>query len=232
MRARPTGTARRVAATAAAVTAGSLLSLAPVPAQAAGGVCDGVAGCRVVARVDVNGDGVRDTVGVARRGTAGAPEGRVVVRVKVSPRRIVQTTRPTSYWYAGPFHGAAGLDGQRGKELVLGFTTGAHTSFHWALTWRDGGLVTLRAPGGDRHWVVDSAANVSLGWFRAKGTPPGRVTFRSAERVGTTKRFDARLRSYRWTKRGWSLVSTENRRVSEATAWSWGGWHVPGLPRW
>lgn len=204
-------------------------TLAPA-AAAAPGVCDGVRGCKVVARVDVDGDGTKDAVGVARRSGKGAPEGRVVVRVRTD-RGILKATRTTSYWFGAPFHGTSDLDGRGGREVVVGATTGAHTSFYWVLTVRKGALETLPAPAFGKQWAVDSAAMVTLGWHRTAEQPAGRVQLRQGERIGSTKRFDVRLTTYRW-KGGWKVVDRDRKSVSETKAWKWGGWHVPGLPRW
>ncbi len=204
------------------------------PADAAGtGVCHGVTGCRVVARVDVDGDGHRDSVGVARRGSA--PHLSVLVRVRTGRHHVVSVRAPADFWLGSLWHGAAHLDGRPGAELVVGYTTGAHTSFYRALTWRAGRLVTLGAPGPGDFWVVDSAAFVSFGWQRLPRDPAGTIRRLSAQRVGTSLHdpFRGRVVRYRWTPRGWR---TEAARtvfpMSDRSAFAWGGFHVPGLPRW
>jgi hypothetical protein len=197
------------------------------------GVCEGVPGCRVVARVDVNGDGHRDSVGVARPG--GASGRRLVVRVRTGPDHIVSVRVPAEFWSGSPWLGAADLDGRPGAELVVAYTQGAHTDFFRALTWRTGRLVTLGAPGPDVFWVVDSAAFVSLGWQHLPGDPPGLIRRLSAQRAGSSVHdpFRGSVTRFQWTSGGWRTVSSRTVfPLTERAAFAWGGFHVPGLPRW
>jgi hypothetical protein len=220
--------------TSLTVLASALVGLAAPPADAAGpGVCDGVAGCRVVARVDVNGDGSRDSVGVAARGTA--PDRSVLVRVRTSSDRIVSVRAAAEFWVGSFWHGAAHLDGRPGAELVVGYTVGAHTVFYRALTWRAGRLLTLGAPGPDTFWLVDSAAFVSLGWQQLPRDPAGTVRQLTALRAGTSVHdpFRGTVTRYRWTARGWRTEASRTVfPMSDRAAYAWGGFHVPGLPRW
>jgi hypothetical protein len=144
---------------------------------------------------------------------------------------VTSVTRRTEYWYGGVWQGAAHLDGRRGSELVVGHTSGAHTLFFHALTWRDGRLVTLDAPGRGVTWVVDGAANVAIGWQRRAGDPAGLIRHGFAARKSNG---DMRLTvsTFRWRQGGWSRV--ERRVVDPATdraAYAWAGWRVPGLQR-
>src|SRR3954470_5702962 len=92
-----------------------------VPASAATtSVCGTLTRCHVVVRTDVDGDGRRDVVALARRGADGATDGSVNVRVRPSPSRVVSVTRSTFQWSGGLWQGAASLDGRDGRELVLG----------------------------------------------------------------------------------------------------------------
>ena len=222
---------RAVGAAAVAVVVGVLAI--PAEAVAAGaGVCTGVIGCRVVSQADVNGDGIRDSVGIARRGASGSVYGSVIVRVKVAPRRIVQVTRKLEPFYGSPWQGASPLDGRRGAELMIGHMAGAHTQFFQALTWRDGGLVNLRAPGAQRDWVVDGAWSVALGWQRRSTDPVGTLLRREAYRNGSSSTFTAKLTRYRWSSVGWQRVrTTTNARLPENAASSWGGFLIRGLQR-
>jgi hypothetical protein len=198
-----------------------------------GGVCDGVAGCRVVARVDVNGDGSRDSVGVAGRGSA--PRMSVLVRVRTSRDHIVSVRAPAEFWTGSFWQGAARLDGRPGAELVVGYTLGAHTAFHRALTWRAGRLVTLGAPGPGSFWTVDSAAFVSLGWQQLPRDPAGTIRRLSAQRAGSSLHdpFRGMVTRYRWTPGGWRTVASRTVfPMSDRAAYGWGGFHVPGLARW
>lgn len=217
---------------AALVALATLIAHGPHADAAVPRVCAGVAGCRVVAHVDVDGDGRRDAVGIARRGADGAGDGRVVVRVRTA-RRIVSTERRLSYWYGRPWRGAARLDGVAGVELVVGYTTGAHTVFEQVLTWRSGRLVGLRAPGGEGSWVIDGSVNFQRGWLRRAGQPVGTVTLLDAQRNGGDgPRFTGTATRYLWSGGRWvEQARATNRRLAERTAYGWSGWHVPPLPR-
>jgi hypothetical protein len=227
--------ASAVAALTAPATGGEARSapLLGMASTAEPGVCDGVPGCRVVARVDVDGDGRRDSVGVARPG--GDTGRRVVVRVRTGPDHIVSVRAPAEFWPGSPWLGAAQLDGRPGAELVVAYTQGAHTDFFRALTWRAGRLVTLGAPGPGDFWVVDSAAFVSLGWQRLPHDPPGAIRGLSAQRAGTSAHdpFRGTVTRYQWTPRGWRTEASRTVfPMSERAAYAWAGFHVPGLPRW
>jgi hypothetical protein len=211
----------------------SPMAAAPPAASAAGpGVCQGVVGCRVVAHVDVNGDGTKDAVGVARRGTNGKPGSAVIVRVRTGARSVVAVRRPLDYWFGSPWHGAAALDGRKGAELVVGHVTGAHTQFLWVLTWRRGRLVTLPAPDSAPDWVIDGAANVALGWQRRPTDPVGTVRRLEAHRNGSGTTFTGTVSTYRWSAGAWRLLERRtSATVPQRSAFQWGGFHVPGLPR-
>ena len=227
---------RRAAGALMATFIASTPSLAEPP-SAVGvtdrGVCSGVPGSRVRAHADVNGDGTRDVVATAGRG--GGSGRVVVVRVKTGPGRILSVRRPAPYWPGGLWHGVAGLDGRRGKEIVVGYTAGAHTLLFRALTWRAGALRTLGAPGPGRAWAVDSAVSVSLGWQRRPGEDVGTIRRRYAVRTGdpVTSPFTGTITRYRWTPDRWRKVGARTIDPLRArTAYAWGGFHVPGLARW
>ena len=80
------------------LTAVAVASIA-VPAgqatAAARNVCTGVAGCKVVAKVDVNGDGKSDQVGVVRSGTA--EDGKITVRVLTAGGRLLKTSNALTF---------------------------------------------------------------------------------------------------------------------------------------
>ncbi len=216
----------------ASVVSGVAALGAASPAAAGVGVCSGVAGCHIVTKVDVNGDGRRDTVAVARRGADGARSGSVIVRVKTSRNHVESVTRRTSFWYGALWQGAAKIDSRSGHELVVGHTSGAHTLFFSTLTWRKGHLVMLHQPGGARHWVVDGAYNITLGWKHRTADPVGVIRKRVAERRANG-RFRGVVTTFRWGSDGaWHRMgSTVKDPLSESTAFSWGGWRFPGLQR-
>lgn len=225
---------KRVRALGAMCAAVVVVAGGPAGASGSGsgkGVCDGVRRCHEVAHVDVNGDGEPDAVGVARRGRDGAEKGKVVVRVKTGPDEIVSTRRKTSYWYGSPWQGASHLDGEPGKDLMVGYMAGAHTLFFHGLTWRDGGLVTLDAPGRGHPWVIDGAYNIAYGWMRKGSWPEGHIRKRVATRY-ESEHFKGTVSSFRWKDGSWDLVdSTTIYPLPDKTAYSWAGFHVPGLRR-
>lgn len=218
-------------AAGAVLLAGAPTTAASADVAAAPGVCDGVARCRVVAHVDVNGDGSPDAVGIARRGADGAARGAVIVRVRTAPGHIVSVRRKTEFWSGNPFQGAARVDGRPGREVFVGHMLGAHTLFHRALTWRHGTLVTLTAPGPGADWVVDSSYRQHYGWLKRRTDPDGVLQRRVAVRVRDTNRFRGTLTTYRWTRDGWTKLVVERRSLSERAAATWGGFKVPGLGR-
>lgn len=217
-------------------TTGSALSADAATGSLVGpGVCDGVSGCRVKARTDVNGDGSPDVIGIARRGKNGASEGTVIVRVKTGPRTIVSTNARTEYWYGPPWQGTAGLDGRRGKEIVVGFSVGAHGQSYRALTWRRGELATLDAPGRGKYWYIDSAMWISAGWQQRSGDPAGTIRRRVAMRTGDSAEspFEGKVTTFKWAPDGWQRLGTRTvYPLSDKRAFRWGGFHVPGLLRW
>ena len=199
------------------------------------GVCTGVSRCHVKAYADVDGDGSRDRIAIARRGANRAPSGAVIVRVKTGPNRIESARYPTSYWSGPLWQGVARLDGRAGKEIVVGHSMGAHTLFYQAVTWRHGDLVRLNAPGRGRLWVIDSAYTVAFGWLRRSDDPVGRVIKRTALRTGTEPQsgFEGRAVTYQWTRDGWDKVVVRFvEPLPERQAYRWAGFHIPGLPRW
>jgi hypothetical protein len=199
------------------------------------GVCGDIARCHVKARVDVTGDGVRDAIAVIRLGDNGSASSAVTVRVKTGSGRIVSTTRPTQYWYGPVWQGVANLDARPGKEIVVGNTMGAHTQFYLALTWRHRALVRLGAPGPGTTWMIDSAVWISAGWLRRPHDPLGTIVKRVAVRTGdaTQSPFRGKVSTYRWAHGDWHEVASKRiYPVPDRRAYSWGGFHVPGLPLW
>lgn len=199
------------------------------------GVCAGVSGCRVMARADVNGDGSGDVIGMARRGADGAADGAVIVRVKTGPGRIASVRARIEYWYGSLWQGVAHLDGRKGKEIVVGQSAGAHAQFYRALTWRQGDLVTLDAPGKGKYWYVDGAVWISAGWQRRVGDPVGTIRRRVAIRTGdaTQSPFKGTVTTFRWAAGGWNKIASRTvYPLADDRAYGWGGFRVSGLRRW
>ena len=220
---------RRMGGAVAAMAGAAAGSLTGPAAVAAPGVCDGLAGCRVVAHADVDGDGHPDTVGVASRGAKGAEKGSVIVRVMTAPGKIVSDIRATEFWYGPPYQGAAPVDARPGSEIFVGRQVGAHTEAFRALTWRGGGLVDLDAPGREHFWIVDGAYSVVYGWLKVPSDPDGIVYKRTASRVGNTDSFLGRITKYRSAGDAWTQVWSHPLTVSEKVAGGWVGFHIRGL---
>jgi hypothetical protein len=218
-----------------ASVAGGLVLGVPDTASAAKrnpGVCHGVRACHVVAHVDVNGDGAPDTVGIAKRQRNLAQRGTVIVRVKVAPRRILQVKRPLRYWSGSAWQGAASIDGRPGDELVVGHIAGAHTQFLKVLTWRGSHLVNERTPDGSPDWTIDGAYNVDIGWLHRADQPLGTITKLLNERNDDTSTFTGTTSTWAWTDGRWNLTSRHtDTAIPERTAYTWGGFQIPGLSR-
>jgi hypothetical protein len=208
----------------------------PTAQRAPQGVCAGVAGCHVVARADIDGDGTRDVVGIARRGKIGAPKGAVIVRVKVGPHRIASFRARTSFWYGRKvWQGVADLDGRSGKEIVVGHTQGAHAQFYQSLTWFDGNLARLHSPAKRATWYIDGAVWISVGWVRRPSDPVGTLRHRVAIRVGdaVSSRFKGKITTFRWAHGRWNEIGSKTIfPLPDKRAFRWGGFHMPGLDRW
>jgi hypothetical protein len=221
-----------VAVASLAVASVGLVAM-PGTAQAAGPtVCAGVAKCRVVARVDVDGNGTRDPVGVTRLGKDGGPQGTVVVRVKLRPHRIVKVRRTLDRWSGAVWQGSAFIDGQKGRDLVVGHSTGAHALFFRVITWRKGRLVDLAAPVGGKDWYLDGAYNIAVGYLHRVGTPAGTLLRRYADRYSGGPDFQGTVTRYIWSAGRWKRTGEATYPgLDEQTAYRWGGWRIPGLAR-
>jgi hypothetical protein len=159
----------------------------------------------------------------------------VIVRVQFEGHGLAVVRRKAPYWIGPLWHGVAHLDGHKGKEVVVGQTMGVHAHFYRVLTWRKRGLITLDAPGRSKYWYIDGAYTITAGWQVRPKDPPGTIRQRIAGRHSgrKAKLFDGRVLTFDWTRDGWQKVST--KRVSgmhQRRAYSWGGFDIPGLPRW
>jgi hypothetical protein len=183
----------------------------------------------VVARTDVDGDGVRDVVHYRAINRKLAR-----IRVDTSGGERLRKDLDVSGWPRGHFLGAARLDGRRGAELFVGTLLGAHTPWYTVLTYRRGALVVEHNPGASYpEWVVDAYANGYVGWTRTVRHGHVYAVLRDVFRVSTSHRWRGKARRFQWGAHGWvkagtrTLSITGDRRASHI-----GGWHVPGLPRW
>lgn len=193
-------------------------------------VCSGVDYCRVVSRADVDGDGRVDQIGLVEYGDEDTTT-RSVVRVRTATGRSMRRTID-GYW-AGrtSWHGSAAIDGQRGYELVLGKDTGAHAMFFAVLTYRNGNLTVLKAPGGQWTWYIDSSYAYNLGWHRTMSSGL-QVTAIGSVRdhdVSTSRPHRQTKTRYRWSGGRWIKTGSSAAWVSSSAAGRASGWHVPYL---
>jgi hypothetical protein len=212
-----------------------------VRAAAMTDVCTGVASCSKVATVDVDGDAAADQVGIVSRDVERG--GSLTVRVRTSKGRTLQTTGRHVFWFAKPFTGAVALDGRPGAEIVVGDTMGANFEQFRVVTYRDGRLVTLKAPPAvwtsaglarsTPRWGVDGSYSFSSGIARSTSAGAGvRLTMTKLERNSSGRGHSGHRTSYRWHDGDWVKTSTVTvRSVSDRQAFALGGWHVRGLPR-
>ncbi|HET7357916.1 MAG TPA: fibronectin type III domain-containing protein [Nocardioidaceae bacterium] len=196
------------------------------------GICAGLARCHVMARADVNGDGHRDVIAMARRGGRLGSPGALILRVKTGPHHAVQTRRRLENWSGSPWVGVTRLDRRPGKEIMLGRLSGAAASFYQSITWRRGRLVLLDAPGRGRWWPLEFSATLQSGWQRRAADPVGTMRQRIAAHPSSAGTYRGRIKVYRWSRSGWHLVRTRTiDSVPLQRAQRWGGFHVPGLQR-
>ena len=216
---------------AASVGLAVALSAAPAAtstAQAATGVCTGVSYCKVVSRADVDGDGRADQVGLIQRSKE--PMGdRVTVRVRTAKGRAMSTTHE-AWWYGSTWHGAAKVDGVAGHDLVVGTSVGAHLMTFRVITVRSGKLVTLKAPGNQYRWNIDSSYSYNEGWTRTVSNGVVSMTYRGAVRSTPSTHRLVTTRS-EWRSGTWRRVSSRTATVSDRTGSTVGGWRVPYLKR-
>jgi len=181
---------------------------------------------RVVARIDVDGDGRVDVVRMRA-----VDDTHAVVTVETA-RGATLKKHLRTIWIEPWWHGAARMDGRRGAELVVITDAGAHTLFHTVLTVRDGRLVKQNAPGRGRTWVTDGAAFVNIGWKRYVKNGRAFVVKRSVTEDFESNRWSGRAVKYRWGRGDWHRVSARSLHPrSDAQAARFGGWVVRGLPR-
>ena len=188
--------------------------------------------CRVVARVDVDGNGTRDPVALdALAARTAGPHGSLVVRVKVGPHRIVKVRRKLPYWYGACLAGLRlhrRTQGARARGGPHGWCA-RRSSFACSPGAR-GRLVDLRAPGGGVDWYIDGAYSISIGYLHRAGTPAGSLLHRVADRwIDDRRRVRGDRRPLRLGR--WSLEAHPSQAypyLDEQTAYRWGGWRIPG----
>lgn len=234
---------RRSAGAAAATTLAVGLAGIVTPADAApSGICSGIKNCAIVKRIDVTGDGVKDTVAVVPKKIKNGNPSQVQVRVLTGKGSLLTYTDKRLQWSGTEhlFRGAARLDGRPGAELVIGHIEGAHTVYYRVLTYRHHQLVMLRKPrlpkaalGGFRDdtslWVTDGSVSSFEGIFRTSHHGKVRVRLKTGVLDWNTNKFDTWVVSYRWNGHGWHKIGTDHRfRSPKQVAHFW-GWHTKHL---
>ena len=219
---------KRVAASVGLAVALSTAPAVTTSAQAATGVCSGVSYCKVVSRADVDGDGRADQVGLVQRSKNPAGS-RVTVRVRTAKGRTMSTAHEAR-WYGSTWHGAAKVDGVAGHDLVVGTDVGAHLMTFRIITVRAGKLVTLKAPGNQYRWHVDSSYSFNEGWTRSVSKGVVSMTHRIAGRSTARSHQLVTTRSV-WRSGTWRRVSSRTSTVSDRTGSTVGGWRIPYLKR-
>lgn len=164
-------------------------------------------------RVQVDGRAGRDAVVITggrdlQLDSIGNGIGHIRVRVNLaSSRRILRSRQFITYlsvlspWT--PWLGATRLDHRRGKEILLGFSTGAHSQFFTVLTYRAGRLRELDAPVGTSWGVNSSFGTGSSGW---RCTSTG-VQSRSVFPGGGSPTYQIERNRYVWRAGGWVRTS-------------------------
>lgn len=222
-------TSGRALLAAAVVATGLAMGPGQISAAAAThGVCDGIDRCRVVARVDVDGDRRADRVGwVARKA-----KGLAVIRVLTADGERLRKRLDVSLWFdTGAWGGATRIDGRHGVELLVGTQMGAHTPLYAMLTYRRGALVVERSPAQGARWYVDSAWSVAVGWDRERVDDRILMRYTYLTRSADDT-FDGSTTTYRWGKGCWVRVVKRAKHVPSArAAESYAGWHVHNLKR-
>ncbi|MDX6301196.1 MAG: hypothetical protein QOF53_2410 [Nocardioidaceae bacterium] len=178
-----------------------------------------LAGHRWRHRVQVDGRAGRDAVVIVggkdlALDSFGSGLGHISIRVHLANRRRIASSRQVLGYLSvrhpwTPWLGATNLNHRGGKELLLGFSTGAHTQSFTVLTYRGGRLRGLRAPAGT-SWVVNSSFGTgSFGW---RCTSAG-VESRSVFPGGGSPTYRIVRNHYSWRAGGWVRTSHFGRTV-------------------
>lgn len=184
---------------------------------------------RTVARVDVDGDGRLDAVGYRLLNGD-----RVRLSVRTGDGGPARKVVDTELWPGpgGQWHGAAPLDGNRGAELVVGTTMGAHTPFYTVLSMRGEHLVVQPDPtSGEREWWTDAFYNGFVGWTRVVRDGEVGVVHRAVFREGDGHVWRGEAQRFRWVGGDWVRDGRHAMHIrGDDDASRIAGWHVPGLP--
>ena len=225
-RAVPTAVAVAVALAGAVVAAPTATAAPATPARTTAPAATQAAKT-FTHRVDIDGDGRKDTVTLRLVSSRGDVNGyRLAVRtakgrsssLPVYVTENMNNPTPRDLWV-----GATGIDGVRGNEVMLDLGGGVG-DFAWihTYTWRNGKLTPLAAPNStrtSRSWTVTFPPFPVSGWtFSMKGDTRYVVHHQlNASPSGRT--YSGTNTTYRWTPKGWKKVSTaKSGVVSRKTA--------------
>lgn len=195
-------------------------------------------------RVQVDGKAGRDAVDIVggkdlTLNSFNTGIGHILVHVRLANSgRTLSSRQSLSYlsvlspWT--PWLGATNLDHRGGKEILVGFTTGAHSQFFTVLNDRAGRLRQLRAPAGTSWGVNSSFGTGSSGW---RCTRTG-VESRSVFPGGGSPTYRIVRNRYVWRTSSWVRTSHVARTVAAdaqgnppAFTDDYPRFICPGLPR-
>jgi hypothetical protein len=108
-----------------------------------------------------------------------------------------------------PWLGATDLDRRPGKEMVIGYSTGAHAQVFNAYAYRQGQLVELDSPLGGGWFINSSFGTGSSGWrCTARGVEVRAVSTPRGGKVRVT------IKRFVFTDAGWKRAGGSSRTVS------------------
>lgn len=177
------------------------------------------------AKVDVDGDGRKDTVKVTKLSSKKYKVAVTTATKKKSSITITSTIKRD--WGEEPYWGAAKLDKVKGHELLL-FTGGGDGVSVAVLTWRKGELVKQAAP---------KARSAKYAWY-SLGGDWGRHGYRFYTKDGKryveqfglfkmgTPRWEGTIVTSKWTASGWKQTKKKNVSLTEAQAKKYPGGFV------
>jgi hypothetical protein len=226
-----------------AATAAVLLSTT-LHAPPAGAEPTSIAGRQWHYRAQIDGRDGKDRITItAQPGftlDGGWGNGQVLVHVDFDGgTRFAEIRQDVSYYSARtpwtPWLGATNLDRRGGKEIVLGFSTGAHAQLFDAYGYAsDGELLSVEAPRHSGSWMVNSSYGTGTSGWRC--TRHG-IQSRAVSASGGP-RATVRIVSYVMGRNGWRRTKRVVRTVAtdadgnppRSTA-RFARFACPGLPR-
>jgi hypothetical protein len=205
-----------------------------------------LAGAQWHYRAQIDGRGGKDRITItAQPGFTldnGWGMGQVLLHVDFAGGRgFAETWQDVSYYSVRkpwtPWLGATDLDRRGGKEILLGFSTGAHAQSFIAYAYRsDGELLTFRAPHRSESWLVNSSYGTGTsGWkCTRQGVQARAVTGGGGPTAKVRLISYAMGRNGEWrrTKRVVRTVKVDANGGLPASTATYAAFACPGLPRW